>query len=129
MRIWNLFVAICIFAASCGGSAAAPDNRSELQTPSNSSETSVSTAETAETAEPFLPDELTSNPLVAFEASWLCQVQRHSFPDLDEMQELRLRLLEEAGLSQEAYDEFRTALDAESTLRAEVLEVFEGSCQ
>ncbi len=69
-----------------------------------------------------------SEPLVAFEASWLCQVQRFAYTDISEIETQQRRALEGAGFSSADYADFEVRLEEDADLRAEVKDRFVTGC-
>ncbi len=75
---------------------------------------------------PTLPP--ASEPLVEFEASWLCQVQRFAFSDLSEIETQKRRALEGAGFTSADYADFQVRLEDDGDLRSEVKDRFIDGC-
>lgn len=71
---------------------------------------------------------LASEPLVEFEASWLCQVQRFAFTELSDIDTEKSVALDSAGFSEVEYAEFGARLDDDSALRTEVKDRFLAQC-
>lgn len=69
-----------------------------------------------------------SEPLVAFEASWLCQVQRFAFAEASDIDAERDAALTNQGFSQDEYADFKLRLDDQPALRAEIRERFQVEC-
>ena len=66
--------------------------------------------------------------LVTFEAQWLCDVQRHSYTDLSDMDAARAELMTAYGVAATGYDEFKARLEADPTLRSHVSAAYESTC-
>ncbi len=81
-----------------------------------------------------LPDEAlpaldgADQALVRFEAQWLCDVQRHTYPNLDHMDAARSELMTTFGLTAAAYDDFKARLGAEPGLRNHVRAAYDSTC-
>lgn len=69
-----------------------------------------------------------SEPLVAFEASWLCQVQRFAFAEVADIDSELVAALEAEGSSAAEYADFKARLDDTPELRTEIRERFEAQC-
>lgn len=86
----------------------------------------------AASAEGVLPPVTTlppaSEPLVEFEASWLCQVQRFAFVDISEIEIQHRRALDGAGFTTAEYADFEVRLEDDGDLRAEVKDRFIAGC-
>lgn len=66
--------------------------------------------------------------LVGFEAQWLCDVQRHTFPDLAQMDATRSELMTSFGVTAAAYDDFKVRLGADAGLRNQVRAAYDSAC-
>lgn len=67
--------------------------------------------------------------VVAFQATWLCELQRTTFPDLNAIDEALDDALLANGLSRVDYDEFLADLADSQSMRDEVLSIFEQRCR
>lgn len=70
-----------------------------------------------------------SNEVIAFQADWLCELQRRTFEDLDAADVALNESLASAGLSRSTYDEFLAVLPESQELRDEVLGLFAQRCR
>ena len=66
--------------------------------------------------------------LIAFEAGWQCERQRHAFDELEDLAERLEATREAAGITAEAYDAFQEALEGDGDLRQQVLAAFRVEC-
>ena len=63
-----------------------------------------------------------------FEARWQCTVQRQAFDDLGALDAALERHLDEAGLSRDDYQAFKTRLETSSELREAVSDEYDAFC-
>lgn len=66
--------------------------------------------------------------LIRFEATWLCELQRRTFPTPDAVETALSEALAEAALSQDDYDRFRHRVNVEQELRDAVLFAYQEIC-
>lgn len=66
--------------------------------------------------------------LVRFEAQWLCDVQRHTYPTLDQMDAARAELMTSFRVTAAAHDDFKGRLGADAGLRAQVRAAYDSAC-
>ena len=66
--------------------------------------------------------------LIAFEAQWLCDVQRHTFDSPGAVDEALSANLAEAGLDRVRYDGFKEGLSVNAPSRKQVLDLFVQDC-
>lgn len=67
--------------------------------------------------------------LMAFQATWLCEVQRRTFPNLDDIDIALEDALVANGLDRAGYDNFLAELDGSQELRDELLRTFGQRCR
>lgn len=68
-------------------------------------------------------------PEVLLEAHWQCDVQRHNFNNLAELNEELERRILDAGLTLEEYDAFKERLSSSAELRREVADEYDAYCR
>jgi hypothetical protein len=76
-----------------------------------------------------LPDTVLNDPLVLFQADWLCQSSKAAYAtaaDIDSALGVRLA---SAGIDRAVYDPFVASLDHDNLTRAGVLQLFLQSCR
>jgi len=84
------------------------------------------------TIEAALPDisalSSTDQALVRFEAQWLCDVQRHAYSDLSDMDAARSQLMNGFGVAPATYDDFKLQLESDGELRGHVSDAYMFNC-
>jgi len=65
---------------------------------------------------------------VDVEARWQCDVQRHTFADLNDLNDALARRLDAAGLTADEYEAFKDELTRSTSLRAQVDARYESYC-
>jgi hypothetical protein len=58
----------------------------------------------------------------------MCDVQRHAYAGLSEIDAARVELLSDSGMSVSSYDAFKERLGEDPQLRAHVAGAFDGVC-
>lgn len=87
-------------------------------------------SETVVESEPTVNvDVVESSDVISFQASWMCELQRRTFADLDATDEALDESLFAAGVSRSTYDEFVAMLPQSQELRDEVLSRFTQTCR
>ena len=136
---------LIVFVAACGGPAIADNapiepagtvsfgSDSPTTTTIPASSTTVSTvAGVSATEQAPTPERLIATgpdaELIAFEAQWLCDVQRHTFDSPGAVDEDLSANLAEAGLTRTRYDGFKEGLSADAASRKQVLDLFVQDC-
>lgn len=93
----------------------------------DSSTTTVAVADSSEPAgEPIVTE---NEDLIAFQARWVCELQRRTFSDLSGMDSALDDALADTGLSRPAYDEFTATMADSQALRDEVLRLYSERCR
>jgi hypothetical protein len=69
-----------------------------------------------------------ADPWVVFEAEWMCDLVRSSYPDLQAVEVALSRQLVGAGLDRAGYDAFKAELAADEELRGRVLSFYLATC-
>ncbi len=67
--------------------------------------------------------------LVAFEADWVCELQRRSFPTPDAMQDALNDKLVGLGVTRDEYDAFRAEVNNSQDLRDSILYAYQNKCR
>ncbi len=67
--------------------------------------------------------------LVRFESTWVCEVQRRTFPTEDGREAALVEKLAEFGLDEAAYREFRARVNDEQDLRDAILFSYQETCR
>ncbi len=114
-----------LLLSACGDPAPPPE------LPFADSPTTTATTEAvAETTEPPSDPIVAENgDLVAFQARWVCELQRRTFSDLSDLDIALDEALTETGLSRPAYDEFTATMADSQALRDEVLKLYGERCR
>lgn len=73
-------------------------------------------------------DVVAADGLIAFQATWLCELQRRTFPDLQAADAALDERLVASGLARSEYDEFLQSIAGSQELRDEVLSAFSERC-
>ncbi len=121
---------LAIVAASCssGPSDALafsdPDSAPSVEASETTSQEPGLDAESASSE--FVVD---SGDVIAFQASWLCELQRRNFADLDALDAALDEALSANGVGRADYDDFLASLPESQELRDEVLSLFEQRCR
>ena len=71
---------------------------------------------------------LITDPMVAVEAQWLCDVPRFAFAEADGADQLLTQLLAEAAIPRSDYEDFKSSLDHDEELRASVADAYDIVC-
>ena len=66
---------------------------------------------------------------VQFEATWVCELQRRTFPTPDAIELALNEKLQELGLEREAYDAFRARVNDDQDLRDSILFAYQETCR
>lgn len=66
---------------------------------------------------------------VQFEATWVCELQRRTFPTPDAIELALNEKLQELGLEREAYDTFRSRVNNDQDLRDSILFAYQETCR
>ena len=93
---------------------------------------SVGTATTSTTLIAAAPDVRLSEAdtaLVRFEASWICEVQRRTFPTQEGRQEALEQKLTDSGMTLEDYEAFRARVNDDRGLRDSILFTYQETCR
>ena len=123
-RLGVVLTILAIAGASCSSS---PSESLAFDDPAPASTTPVST--TVVEAPSATVDVEESSEVIAFQADWLCELQRRTFPDLDAADVALTESLARAGVSRSTYDEFLVTLPESQELRDEVLGLFAQRCR
>lgn len=122
MRLFFALVTCTVVLSACSSSAPESIAFSDTSAPEEtSSEDSPAT-----TTQLFDEGDL---DLVAFQARWVCELQRRTFPELSGIEEALTETLIGAGLDRGAYDVFLIDLSESQALRDEVLAQYKETCR
>lgn len=91
-------------------------------------EATPESAERSVDSETVDDDPMSTDALVAFEAGWQCERQRHAFDELEDLAERLEATREAAGITEEAYVAFQETLEGDGELRQQVLAAFRVEC-
>ncbi len=69
------------------------------------------------------------NELVRFESTWICEVQRRTFQTQSGRDEALVEKLEDFGLTEEEYREFRSRVNDDRDLRDSILYSYQETCR
>lgn len=113
--------------AGCGSDQAAddPDLAFSDQTTTSFGTTTTLLIE----AKPNVSLNDSDTSFVAFEASWVCELQRRTFPTPDALQQALSDKLEGSGLSRPEYETFRQSVNNNQDLRDSILFAYQETCR
>jgi hypothetical protein len=77
---------------------------------------------------PPLPDAIRNDPLVVFQANWLCESSKTAYASAADIESALGVRLASAGVDRAAYDGFVASLDRDAAKRAGVLQLFLQTC-
>lgn len=125
IRVVPIVLALtCALALSACGSetadgAAAPDDLAYTE----------STETTLIDAEPVVDLSPEDVDLVRFEATWVCELQRRTFPSQEAIDEALDENLAGLGIDRAAYDAFRAEVNQSQDLRDSILFSYQENCR
>lgn len=124
IRTWLLGIAFAVALASCSSGPAETIPFAES-----------APAPLADPDPVVVPDEqgvvdvVGAGDVIAFQADWMCELQRRNFTDLAAADTALLEALADTGLSRPDYDEFLMDMADSQELRDEVLSLFQQRCR
>ncbi len=119
------------FLAACGGPESVSSDTTAVTNLAFVDE-SVGTATTSTTLIAAAPDVRLSEAdtaLVRFEASWICEVQRRTFPTQEGRQQALEQKLVDSGMTLADYEAFRARVNEDRGLRDSILFTYQETCR
>lgn len=119
---------LVLLISACGGISQSDSATTDDTTPDLAFSDDVHTSATL--VEPDRSFDLSEQDqaLVAFEAEWVCLFQRQTFDSDSAITEALDLRLAEAGIDEQAYGEFRQAINQNEELRAAIMQNYQTSC-
>jgi len=128
MRRFALLLLFVLGLSACGGDTPPPE-LPFADSPTTTvaiAEAIVSEEEPVDERDPIV---IENEDLISFQARWVCELQRRTFPDLSDMDVALDEALTETGLVRAAYDEFVIEMSESQAIRDEVLKVYGERCR
>jgi len=124
MRRFVLTLLCALALSACSG------NEPPAELPfADSTTTTVPAETTTTTIDDRDPIVIENDEMISFQARWVCELQRRTFPDLSDMDTALDDALAETGLVRAAYDEFVLDMAESQAIRDEVLSVYGERCR
>jgi len=117
-----------VLLSACGGES--PPRELPFADPDRTPAATTETVPVETVPEDVVDPIVTENEdLIAFQARWVCELQRRTFPDLTDMDSALDEALAETDLSRAAYDEFVEKMSQSQPLRDAVLKLYGERCR